>query len=185
MLATKKKPSKSHRIIYFVIILISVFFATWVNIRNGFMEFVEWGGFWAYVMAYCQMYPFLTPLFFSNSQTPVLTIQFYYYCQQSGQCSKNTGCCLPMDEMLFNPSTSGNPTKCTSTSECTLISQIIENNPNINTWSLLASTLTQTPQYEGLFPSPPSAPGWETTASEIINIASPLVGAGIMLLVFL
>lgn len=178
---------KSHKLIYFTIIVLLVLFSTWVGIRNSFMSFLEWGGTWAYIMAYCQVYPFLSPLFFDNAMTPILCIQFYYFCQNNGKCNNGVGCCDSLSELLFDPTSSGNPAKCTTATSCnTNIAQIVENNLSITSWSSLASILSQPGSpFLGLFPTPPAAPKWEVVTSKIVQYGSPFLGAGVMLLLLL
>ena len=108
------------RIIFLILVAVSMI----ITVRIDYVDFLNtFPTFWGYITVLCYVYPPLSLIFFTNNiHTPLIVVEFFYFCTQSLQdyktvCQPNTYTCCTANGVggvnMTMPSTGG-PTSCTS-----------------------------------------------------------------------
>ena len=184
---------RKYKLIIIAVLAIAILITVVLTIRNDFEDFVNEAGFgiWGYIVPLTYTYPFLRPIWFVNSETPTLTLQMFYWCEQVGpECSQGLGgCCAPgIPGLVMNPSAGGgDPRKCLSASECNTALLICEGDPDIVAWydpnnipaSLIPIMQNLHPNNFPQIPQPSAPPSISTIFSyvlPVIMIAGMIIG---------
>ena len=127
----KKASATKHKRWIRLMLFVAAVFVSVIGLYNVYMNFVNAYGIIGYYVAGCVVYPPLRFLLFKNSQTPMLTLQMFYFLQQNTNVNVS-----PYDLVMGNNLT---PWSCVSQSCCTVM-EICEGNLDIVSWDQLLTS---------------------------------------------